>query len=88
MYYWTYFNVVVIFVGGSRGHCEENTGRVGTRYGSHAATPGDSTPTAPQTRTRRPQDARMDMVSGGNAAAPNALDDVITSSKLNIKRVC
>lgn len=71
-----------IFLGGSRGHCEENSGRGGTRYGSHVATPGDSTPTAPQSRTRRPQDARMEMVSGGNAGAPNALDeDVITSSE-------
>ncbi|KAG5883274.1 hypothetical protein JTB14_018120 [Gonioctena quinquepunctata] len=66
--------------GGSRGtHCEENSGRTGARYGSHAATPADATPTVPQSRTRRPHDSRMDMVSG-NVAAPNALDDVITSN--------
>nr|XP_015838159.1 PREDICTED: casein kinase I isoform delta-A isoform X2 [Tribolium castaneum] len=65
--------------GGSRGsHCEENTGRSGTRYGSHAATPGDSTPTAPQSRTRRPHD-RMDIVPA-NSAAPNPLEDVISSN--------
>ncbi|CAH1377139.1 hypothetical protein MTP99_018562 [Tenebrio molitor] len=65
--------------GGSRGsHCEENTGRSGTRYGSHAATPGDSTPTAPQTRTRRPHD-RMDIVPT-NTTAPNPLEDVISSN--------
>jgi hypothetical protein len=72
--------------GGSRGsHCEENTGRSGTRYGSHAATPGDSTPTAPQTRTRRPHD-RMDIVPT-NTTAPNPLEDVISSSKLKKRLV-
>ncbi|KAJ8966656.1 hypothetical protein NQ314_003383 [Rhamnusium bicolor] len=53
--------------------------KFGARYGSHAATPADSTPTVPQSRTRRPHDSRMDMVPG-NTAAPNALDDVITSN--------
>lgn len=68
------------FVGGSRGsHCEENSGRSGTRYGSHAATPGDSTPSAAQARSRRPHD-RMDIVAN-NVAAANPLDDVIASSK-------
>lgn len=73
-----------MILGGSRGsHCEENTGRSGTRYGSHAATPGDSTPTAPQTRTRRPHD-RMDIVPA-NTTAPNPLEDVISSSKSLLK---
>lgn len=68
-----------MFVGGQRGGHGEESGRSGTRYGSHAATPGDSTPSAPQTRARRPHD-RMDIVPN-NAAAPNPLEDVITSSK-------
>lgn len=59
-------------------HADES-GRSGTRYGSHAATPGDSTPSAPQTRTRRLID-RVEVVSI-NQAPPNPLDDVITSSK-------
>ncbi|KAK9703242.1 Protein kinase domain [Popillia japonica] len=63
--------------GGQRGGHGEESGRSGTRYGSHAATPGDSTPSAPQTRARRPHD-RMDIVPN-NAAAPNPLEDVITS---------
>ncbi|XP_022916673.1 casein kinase I isoform X1 [Onthophagus taurus] len=62
--------------GGPRGAHGEESGRSGTRYGSHAATPGDSTPSAPQTRARRPHE-RMDIVPN-NAAAP--LDDVITSN--------
>ncbi|XP_074039312.1 discs overgrown casein kinase 1 isoform X2 [Leptinotarsa decemlineata] len=67
--------------GGSRGsHCEETTGRAGARYGSHAATPADTTPTVPQSRSRRPHDGRMDMVSSNVAAPPNVLDDVITSN--------
>ncbi|XP_018573643.1 casein kinase I isoform X1 [Anoplophora glabripennis] len=66
--------------GGSRSsHCEENSGRSGARYGSHAATPADSTPTVPQSRTRRLHDSRMDMVPG-NTPAANAIDDVITSN--------
>nr|APP94028.1 double-time [Colaphellus bowringi] len=61
--------------GGSRSsHCEENSGR----YGSRVATPADATPTVPQSRTRRPHD-RMEMVSG-NVTQANALDDVITSN--------
>lgn len=75
------------FKGGPRGaHCEENTGRSGGRYGSHAATPGDSTPKAPQTRTRRPHD-RMD-IGQTNVAPPNALEDVISSSKLFSSALC
>lgn len=69
--------------GGSRGsHCEENGGRSSARYGSHAAAiPADSSPAAPQSRTRRPHDARMEMVSsGGNAPTQNVLDEVITSN--------
>lgn len=69
---------MLTFLGGSRGHGEES-GRSGARYGSHAATPGDSTPSAPQTRGRRPREI-MDMAPN-NAAAPNPLDDVITGSK-------
>ncbi|XP_056644804.1 casein kinase I-like [Diorhabda carinulata] len=74
------------FGGGSRGnHCEENGGggRSSARYGSHAAVvPADSSPAAPQSRTRRPHDsARMEMVSaGGNAPAQNTLDEVIRDS--------
>lgn len=72
--------MLLFLKGGSRGsHCEENTGRSGTRYGSHAATPGDSTPTAPQPRNRRPHD-RMDIVPT-NTATTNPLEDVISSSK-------
>lgn len=63
--------------GGSRSGLEDAT-RTGTRYVSYGATPGDSTPVAPQTRSRRPHD-RLDMVST-NAAAPNQIDDVITSN--------
>lgn len=71
---------VVKKIGGSRSsHCEDNSGRSTTRYGSHANAPGDSAPTVPQTRPRRPHD-RMDIVPN-NVAAPNPLDDVITSSK-------
>lgn len=63
--------------GGSRSGLEDAT-RAATRYVSYGATPGDSTPAAPQTRSRRPHD-RLDMVST-NAAAPNQIDDVITSN--------
>ncbi|KAJ8910733.1 hypothetical protein NQ315_016131, partial [Exocentrus adspersus] len=66
--------------GGSRSsHCEENSGRAGTKYGSHAATPADSTPTVPQSRTRRLHDSRMDTVPA-NATAANTHDEVITNS--------
>ncbi|KAF2904622.1 hypothetical protein ILUMI_01560 [Ignelater luminosus] len=64
--------------GGSRGGHGDEGGRSGQRYGSHAPTPGDSTPSAPQTRTRRPHD-RMEIVAN-NAPAPNPLEDVITSN--------
>ncbi|XP_028130577.1 casein kinase I isoform X2 [Diabrotica virgifera virgifera] len=71
--------------GGSRGsHCEENGGggRSSARYGSHPpAVPTDSSPVAPQSRTRRPHDSRMEMVStGGNGPAQNTLDEVIRES--------
>lgn len=64
-----------MILGGSRGAHGEESGRSGTRYGSHAATPGDSTPTAPQERSRR-------VFVTNNPAAPNPLDEVITSSEL------
>ncbi|GLV32957.1 discs overgrown [Carabus blaptoides fortunei] len=74
--------------GGSRsGHGEDTGGGGGgggggrtgaTRYATHGATPGDSTPSVPQTRSRRPHD-RVDLVAA-NAAAPSPLDDVITST--------
>ncbi|CAG9865319.1 unnamed protein product [Phyllotreta striolata] len=72
--------------GGSRGsHCEENGGggggRSGTRYGGHGAgIAADSSPAAPLSRTRRPHDARMELVTSGNATAQNVLDEVITSN--------
>lgn len=75
-------NAFKLVLGGSRGsHCEDNQGgnRQAARYGSHAATPADSTQVVPQARTRRPQDSRMEIAS--NVAAANAIDDVITSSK-------
>lgn len=73
------------FGGGSRGnHCEENGGggRSSARYGSHAAVvPADASPAVPQSRTRRPHDSRMEMVSaGGNTPAQNTLDEVIRDS--------
>lgn len=74
-----------MYAGGSRsGHGEESGGggggrTGGTRYATHGGTPGDSTPSVPQTRSRRPHD-RVDLVAG-NAAAPSPLDDVITSSE-------
>lgn len=70
----------MFLLGGSRGAHGEESGRSGTRYGSHAPTPGDSTPSAPQTRTRRTPNERID-ITPSNAAAPNTIDDVITSSK-------
>ncbi|XP_066151584.1 casein kinase I-like [Euwallacea fornicatus] len=62
--------------GGSRGsHCEDNTGRAVTRYGSHAAGAtggqvGDATSAQQPQRSRRTHDA----------PAPIPLDDVITSN--------
>lgn len=64
----------------------EESGRSGTRYASHVTTPGDSTPSAPQTRTRRIPNERID-IPPSNVAAPSTLDDVITSSKFNILNV-
>jgi len=64
--------------GGSRSGHGEDTTRSGTRYVTYGGTPGDSAPSAPQTRSRRPHD-RVDIVPA-NAAAPNPLDDVITSN--------
>ncbi|CAH0563461.1 unnamed protein product [Brassicogethes aeneus] len=71
--------------GGSRGsHCEDNGGRSGARFASHAAAPADAAPAVPQPRGRRqPHDARMDVGGPGNAAPggpPTTLDDVITGS--------
>lgn len=68
--------------GGSRGGHVEDGARSGQRYGSHAVTPGDSTPSAPQTRTRRPHE-RMEIVTN-NAASANPLEDVITSNSPRI----
>lgn len=79
-------------LGGSRGsHCEENTDRSGTRYGSHAATPGDSTPSAPQPRSQRPHD-RMDAVANNvgvtffpvKVAAPSECENVPITHTLRI----
>lgn len=69
-----------MFLGGSRSsHCEDNGGRSGTRYGSHAPTPGDSTPSAPQqARSRRPaHEQRMDTVPNNTMSVT---DDVVTAS--------
>lgn len=77
-----YFCVLILYIffpGPSRsGHSEEG-GRSGVRFNSHAATPGESTPSAPQTAARRTHD-RMDIVPN-NAVVPDPLDDIITTSK-------
>ncbi|KAB0793448.1 hypothetical protein PPYR_13068 [Photinus pyralis] len=63
--------------GGSRaGHVEDAT-RSGQRYESHAVTPGDSTPSAPQARTRR-------TITVSNNAPVNPLEDIITSDSPRI----
>lgn len=69
----------VFSLGGSRGsHCEENTGRSGARYGSHAAGatggPAGDAAAAPQQQQQRGRRTH-------DAPAPIPLDDVITSSK-------
>lgn len=66
--------------GGSRGsHCEDNTGRAGGRYGTHAAgatggATADAAAVPPQ--QQQPQRGRR----AHDAPAPNPLDDVITSN--------
>lgn len=50
------------------------------RYGSHVATPGDSTTSALPSRSRRPHGLEL-MAPPNNAVVANPLDDVITSSK-------
>lgn len=67
---------IYIFSGGSRSGHGEESGRGGTRYTTHQAPPGDSAPSIPQTRSRRPHE----IVPAINAT-PNPLDDAITGSK-------
>ncbi|KAL3272679.1 hypothetical protein HHI36_014143 [Cryptolaemus montrouzieri] len=69
--------------GGSRGtHCDDNNQQQqqrNARYGSHVATPGDSTTSAAQTRSRRPHGLEL-VAPPNNAVVTNTLDDVITSN--------
>lgn len=71
-----YLILLFFCIGGSRSGHGEESGRGGTRYATHQPPPGDSAPSVPQTRSRRPHD-----IVPAIAAAPNPLDDVITSSK-------
>lgn len=65
---------ILICLGGSRGGHGDESGRSTQRYVAHGAAPGDATPVAPQTRTRRPHDV------ANIVPAQNTLDDVITTS--------